>query len=582
MRRYRLPLYNPAVVVQREFAWASVDPVDPPTSEPYLEEPPGFDPCVRSPCDTYQGLWDPKADKEALEAARRVVAVSPGLKDIRGIVGYDTIDTGKVYPRDGQYHKKGDPKLKTVPIWQDFKDYHRPGLEEWPLAVSYGIGIDSTAILVGLAQLYRKTGDDRFVPRWITFADTGWEKAETYGYLEIVENWLQHVGFPRVQVVGASQYQLGWFGISRTLEQKCLMTHTMPSISVSGFKRSECSVTWKQDPQNAWFRYHSGLFVSGPDNTGFVLAVLAEDLEKEFTAKEVASLFTAVKVETIRKKLNELHSLGYASKEKRRSSFYQATPAGLEALERGEFNTTKPQLPPDLRIVKAIGYDATETDRLDNAAKGSTFRAGDNPEKDDYAYWYPLMEWGWDRARCYAEIEAEIGYVPPKSSCTGCGAMKPPEIAKLSKGDLLRCLLVEQVFLRGRNPPDSPSLRGLGFGWTWSNFARGIPTQNQTEEARQIIAALERPLVSEQEFAEVVDTAEEWIARFPGQGKPTWRSLDKPYHVIAEEMGLAAFTDPRGLRDPSSQLMGWERGAEEMGWENPPGLPYDPLLDGSL
>jgi 3'-phosphoadenosine 5'-phosphosulfate sulfotransferase (PAPS reductase)/FAD synthetase len=63
-----------------------------------------------------------------------------------------------------------------------------------PLIVAYGLGVDSTAMLVEFARR-----DIR--PDAILFADTGGEKPETYRYLSVITPFLKSVGFPEVTVV---------------------------------------------------------------------------------------------------------------------------------------------------------------------------------------------------------------------------------------------------------------------------------------------------------------------------------------------------------------------------------------------
>lgn len=63
------------------------------------------------------------------------------------------------------------------------------GRARQPLVVSYGVGVDSTALLVGLRQR-------GVVPDAILFADTGSEKPETYRYLPLIDAWLDRIGFP--------------------------------------------------------------------------------------------------------------------------------------------------------------------------------------------------------------------------------------------------------------------------------------------------------------------------------------------------------------------------------------------------
>jgi 3'-phosphoadenosine 5'-phosphosulfate sulfotransferase (PAPS reductase)/FAD synthetase len=92
-----------------------------------------------------------------------------------------------------------------------------------PLVVAYGLGVDSTAMLVELAHLEIR-------PDLILFADTGGEKPETYQYLGVIQPYLQEVGFPEVTVV---RYQPKR-AVYDTLEDQCLHTGTLPSLAYGG------------------------------------------------------------------------------------------------------------------------------------------------------------------------------------------------------------------------------------------------------------------------------------------------------------------------------------------------------------
>ncbi len=279
------------------------------------------------------------------------------------------------------------PRVKRRPLPSD------------PLVVSYGLGVDSTAMLVGLAALFRE-GREEFRPEIILFADVGAEKDESYAYMGRMNRWLKSVGFPTVQVVAwATEHTAKGYGAARTLEQQCLINQTMPSISASKFGASLCSVLWKQDTMNRWMEIKSGLL------------------------------------------------------EQRRGEGWVTKSGG--------------------KIVKAIGYDSDETKR---AQKG-TFRVDqelrslkDKGRAPIYEYWYPLQAWGWDRARCIAEIETAIGAAPPKSSCWYCGAMKKPELLELPKEELMRALLIETVAARGRHGENQDF--GLGGTFRWLDFAK--------------------------------------------------------------------------------------------------------------
>lgn len=63
-----------------------------------------------------------------------------------------------------------------------------------PLMVAYGMGVDSTAMLVALARAGVR-------PDAILFADTGNEKQATYDYEPVIQAWLARVGFPALVTV---------------------------------------------------------------------------------------------------------------------------------------------------------------------------------------------------------------------------------------------------------------------------------------------------------------------------------------------------------------------------------------------
>jgi hypothetical protein len=64
-------------------------------------------------------------------------------------------------------------------------------------------------------------------------------------------------------------------------------------------------------------------------------------------------------------------------------------------------------------------------------------------EKKKYDLWFPLQDWGWDRARCIQEILKEGLPEPSKSSCYFCTAMKPWEVDELPVEKLKRIVILE-------------------------------------------------------------------------------------------------------------------------------------------
>lgn len=109
----------------------------------------------------------------------------------------------------------------------------------WPVVVSYGMGVDSTAVLV----LLRRSG---IRPDLILFADTGSEHAETYAYLPVIQAWCERVGFPAITVVKYSPQRQSEYA---TLEQNCLAKGMLPSLAYSG-QMHGCSLKFKVAPMD--------------------------------------------------------------------------------------------------------------------------------------------------------------------------------------------------------------------------------------------------------------------------------------------------------------------------------------------
>ena len=245
-----------------------------------------------------------------------------------------------------------------------------------PLVVAYGMGVDSTAMLVGLR-------DRGIRPDLIMFADTGSEKAETYAYLPIINAWLGKVGFPAVTVVRRKISRKG----DRTLEDEIIRLKTLPSLAF-GFKT--CSMKWKADPQNQYVN----------------------------------------RWELARRAWGE-----------------------------------------GLKVIKCIGYDN---------GKADSRRV--KPIVDaKYDLWYPLREWGWDRAECIAQIEGAGLPVPVKSACYFCPGTKKAELlgyVETNPDYVQRGIQIE----RNASVRLTKSTKGLGRSWTWEEtFASvGLTASAQT------------------------------------------------------------------------------------------------------
>jgi len=128
-----------------------------------------------------------------------------------------------------------------------------------PLVVSYGGGIDSLAMCIGL----RARGER---PDAIVFADTGGEKSETYAFMrDYVSPWLERVRFPQLTIVRRPDFGRSKTG-DQTLEDECLRLGTPPSRA---FGFSTCADKWKIDPFNWWVRAAFEKWVEWPASAGW-------------------------------------------------------------------------------------------------------------------------------------------------------------------------------------------------------------------------------------------------------------------------------------------------------------------------
>lgn len=108
-----------------------------------------------------------------------------------------------------------------------------------PLVISYGGGVNSTAVLVGYAERW-------IIPDAIVFADTGGEKPETYATVALVSAWCVSHGMPEITIVRRAPTAKADY---LTLEEECTQRGQLPSRAY-GF--SKCAHKWKVSPQIAW------------------------------------------------------------------------------------------------------------------------------------------------------------------------------------------------------------------------------------------------------------------------------------------------------------------------------------------
>lgn len=105
------------------------------------------------------------------------------------------------------------------------------------LNVCYGAGVDSTAMLMALA-------DAGIRPDIITFADTGGEKPETYRQLHTMNLWLLKRDWPLITKCKKITLESTPYD---DLGGNCSANETLPSLA---FGMKSCSIKWKQAPQD--------------------------------------------------------------------------------------------------------------------------------------------------------------------------------------------------------------------------------------------------------------------------------------------------------------------------------------------
>jgi hypothetical protein len=264
-----------------------------------------------------------------------------------------------------------------------------------PLAAAYGLGVDSTAMLVEFVRRGIR-------PDLILFADTGGEKPETYAYMNIIRPFLARHGFPDVVTVRYQPTRAAY----DTLEGQCLHTGTLPSLAYGG---KSCSLKYERTPQDR-----------------FILAAYPPG-------------------ELLGRGRRVVRAIGFEAGEGRRTYAH---------------------------VVKAVGLDCGEEHRL--TWRRSDDHAGKRPSREAwldthyFRYWYPLMDWGYDRTRCQQVIAAAGLPVPMKSACWFCPASKKPEILWLREH---HPELLERALAIERNAQANlTSVKGLGRSYSWQSY----------------------------------------------------------------------------------------------------------------
>lgn len=119
-----------------------------------------------------------------------------------------------------------------------------------PLIVSFGGGVNSAAMLVGMWER-------GIIPDQILFADTGSEKPETYEFIEIMRTWTVRNMDRGIVTIGHPT--------GDTLLESCMRNGTLPSkaygtLPSKAYGFPGCSVKFKHQPME---KYETSVY--GPD-----------------------------------------------------------------------------------------------------------------------------------------------------------------------------------------------------------------------------------------------------------------------------------------------------------------------------
>lgn len=112
-----------------------------------------------------------------------------------------------------------------------------------PIVLAYGIGVDSTALLVELSA----RGEP---PDLVLTADPGAEKPETYEYQKLIAAWMAARRIP-YEVVRYVPRRFKHWPPYYSILANVLTNATLPSISLG---RHSCSLKWKVAPQDAFLK----------------------------------------------------------------------------------------------------------------------------------------------------------------------------------------------------------------------------------------------------------------------------------------------------------------------------------------
>lgn len=134
--------------------------------------------------------------------------------------------------------------------------------------LNYGAGVDSTAMIVGMIARGWSA------PDLIIFSDTGSEKPETLAYLDVMDEYLQANGWPKITRVKYVPTRAPY----DTLHDKCFNNETLPSLAFGGHS---CSLSFKVDVID---RYLNGV-TRGPNKCDAWLPKESQ-IGKSYTVEE--------------------------------------------------------------------------------------------------------------------------------------------------------------------------------------------------------------------------------------------------------------------------------------------------------
>jgi hypothetical protein len=248
-----------------------------------------------------------------------------------------------------------------------------------PIVVSYGGGVDSTAMLIAMYLKGVK-------PDLIVFSDTGDEKRETYAYIKLFSRWLKSVGFPPIT---RTRYRMEDAG-----ERKKFLAYYSPhrwkSLSLAALE--------------AWAVAYQNVRQSVKYNTLMEECIILGKLPGKAYGSGQCSM--KWKIEPTRKLVKKW----LKDKNVEVRCF-----VGINAGEQERLLDKKGNLKP-----------LTEVDY------GISFRLE-----------YPMIEWGLDKENEKALIARMGLPIPPKSSCKRCPNMTPEEILALPNEDYEMACFIE-------------------------------------------------------------------------------------------------------------------------------------------